>query len=123
MNSRELGNLGEKIARDYLKKKGYKILARNFKRKWGEIDVVAKKKKSIVFVEVKTILEKQGFFPEDEINWKKKNQLRKIAQIYLQEFKIPFESPWQIDILAIEITSNFKKAKVRHFKNAIEDRY
>jgi len=129
MNSKQLGNLGEKIAEKYLRKKGYKILARNFERKWasgpggGEIDIVTKRKKNIIFFEVKTILERQGFLPEDQVDWKKKRQLIKMAQIYLGEFKIPFESPWQIDILAIEITPDFKKAKVRHFKNAIEDRY
>ena len=68
-------------------------------------------------------MEKQGFLPEDEVDWKKKNQLKKMAQIYLSENKIPFESPWQIDILAIEITPDFKKAKIKHFKNAIEDIY
>jgi len=72
---------------------------------------------------VKTISAREGFAPEDEIDWKKKKQLRKMAQIYLSENKIPFESPWQIDIIAIEISADFKKAKVRHFKNAIEDTY
>ena len=123
MNSKELGKLGEKIAEKYLRKKRYKILAQNFKRKWGELDMVAKKKGKIVFVEVKTILAREGFAPEDEIDWKKKKQLRKMAQIYLSENKIPFDSPWQIDIVAVEISTDFKKAKIRHFKNAIEDIY
>ena len=43
---KELGNFGEKIARDYLKRKKYKILAKNFKKKRGEIDIVAKKKEN-----------------------------------------------------------------------------
>jgi len=134
MNSKELGSFGEKIAEKYLQKKGYKILAQNFKRKWGELDMVAspphqkfwrggKEKKKIVFIEVKTILAREGFAPEDEIDRKKKRQLRKMAQIYLSENKIPFESPWQIDIIAVEISPDFKKAKVRHYPNAIEDTY
>lgn len=123
MNSKQLGDLGEDIAEKYLRKKKYKILAKNFKRKWGEIDIVSRKKKNIIFVEVKTILKKQGFSPEDEVDWKKKRQLRKMAQIYLSENKISLESPWQIDIIAIEITPDFKKTKIRHYKNAIEDTY
>ena len=123
INSKKLGELGEKIAQKHLKKKGYKILARNFKRKWGEIDIVAKKGKKIVFIEVKTIRQKEEFFPEDEIDRKKKRQLIKMAQIYLQEFKIPLDISWQIDIIAIEISSNRKKAKIRHYKNAVEDIY
>jgi putative endonuclease len=123
MDSKELGRFGEKIAQNYLKNKGYKILARNFKRKWGEVDIVAKEKKKIIFVEVKTILEKEGFFAEDEIDQRKKRQLIKMAQIYLQELKIPLDSSWQIDIIAIEISPDFKKAKIKHYKNAIEDIY
>jgi len=122
-NSKKLGERGEKIALQYLKEKGYKILARNFKRKWGEIDIVAKKKKKIVFIEVKTIRKKEGFYPEDEIDWKKKRQLVKMAQIYLREFKIPLDSPWQIDIIAIEISLNSQRVKIKHYKNAIEDIY
>jgi putative endonuclease len=123
MDSKELGRFGEKIAQNYLKNKGYKILARNFKRKWGEIDIVAKRGKKIIFFEVKTILERKGFFPEDEIDQKKKRQLIKIAQIYLSENKIPLNSPWQIDIVAVKISLDFQKAKIRHYKNAIEDNY
>lgn len=124
MDSRKkLGDFGEGIASAYLRKKGYKVLAKNFKRKWGEIDIVAQNKGRIIFVEVKTILEQEGFLPEDEIDWKKKKQLIKMAQIYLSENKIPLSHPYQIDILAIEITSDFKKAKIRHHKNAIEDNY
>ena len=122
-NSKKLGEFGEEIAQKHLKKKGYKILAKNFKRKWGEIDIVAKRKKSISFVEVKTIFQNRDFYPEDEINQKKKRQLRKMAQIYLREFKIPLESPWQIDIITIEISPDLKRAKIRHYKNAIEDVY
>lgn len=123
MNSKKLGNFGEKIARKYLKGKKYRILSQNFKRKWGEIDIVGKKKDKIIFFEVKTILEKQGFMPEDEISLKKKRQLRKMAQIYLSENKISFDNPWQIDIIAIEVLSDFQKAKIRHLENAIEDIY
>lgn len=123
MNSKQLGKLGEKIAEKYLRKKRYKILTQNFKRKWGELDLVAKKKRNIIFFEVKTISAREGFAPEDEIGWKKKKQLIKMSQIYLSENKIPFDSPWQIDIIAVEISPDFKKAKVRHFPNAVEDNY
>ena len=128
MNSRELGNLGEKIACQYLGKKGYRILNTNFKRKWGEIDVVAKKQGKIIFVEVKTLrrteqTEDKVFIPENEIDWKKKKQLRKMAQIYLTENRISLNSRHQIDIMAIEIYSNPRKVRLRHYQNAIEDIY
>ena len=128
MNPKELGNLGEKIAQKYLRKKGYKILAENFKRKWGEIDIVIKKQQVIAFVEVKTLrrteqTEDKVFIPENEIDWKKKKQLRKMAQIYLSENRISLNSRHQIDIIAIEIYSNPRKVRLRHYQNAIEDIY
>ena len=133
MNSKKVGQLGERIAKEYLQRKGYKILAKNFKRKWGEMDIIAKKKSSfalrgatedkdkIIFFEVKTIQKKEGFLPEDEIGTKKKRQLLKMALIYFCEQKIPLDTSYQIDILAIELFEG--KAKIRHLENAIEDRY
>ena len=128
MNSKEIGNLGEKIAQEYLKKKRYKILDTNFKKKWGEIDIVAKKQQVIIFVEVKTLrraerAEDKAFIPENEIDWKKKKQLRKITQIYLSENKISLNRPYQIDIMAVEISPDLKESKIRHHENAIEDIY
>jgi len=117
----QIGKLGESLAVQRLKKQGYKILARNFSNQWGEIDIVAKKKELIVFCEVKTIQQKQGFRPEDEIDHKKKKQLLRMSQIYLSEKKMSLEIPYQIDIISIELASESKKAKIRHFKNAIED--
>ena len=54
MKRKELGNLGEKIALNYLQKENYRILERNFYCRQGEIDIIAQKQKEIVFVEVKT---------------------------------------------------------------------
>ena len=121
-DSKNLGEQGEETAQDYLKSKGYKILTQNFKRKWGEIDIVVKKQGKIIFVEVKTIIKNQGFFAQDQVDYKKKNQLRKMAQIYLSENKIPFESPWLIDVVAVEINPISGKPTVSHFENAVEDR-
>ncbi len=136
LSRKQLGKFGEDIAVKYLKKRGYKILARNWQNKWGEIDIVAsppttflqkvvggKKKKIIVFCEVKTIEKKPGFSPEDEIDWKKERQLSKMAQIYLSSNKIPLESPWRIDVLAIEIDPFSENPSIRHFENVIEDSY
>lgn len=135
MNPKELGNFGEKIACYYLGKKGYKILDRNYSKKWvqgpqkGEIDIVAEKDKIISFIEVKTLRWAQdsqktsaqggGFLPEDKVNFQKQKQLIKVAQDWLSEKRISLESKWQIDVISIKIDPNTKKAKIRHFKNAI----
>ncbi|MDP2864484.1 MAG: YraN family protein [bacterium] len=127
MNTRKIGNFGERIAERYLRNKGYKILGKNYSRKWirgpqkGEIDVIAEKDKIISFIEVKTITSAQGggYLPEDKVNFQKQKQLIKIAQDWLSEKKIPLESKWQIDIMAIKIDLESKKAKIRHIQNAI----
>ena len=144
--SQKIGQVGEDVATDYLKKKGYKILARNFKTKWGELDIVAlpphqtklwcggEKNKTIIFVEVKTLrvapayvntsAGKQGrpseFLPEDEITFHKTKQLQKMAQIYLSTKKLPLDINQQIDVLAIEFNT-FDDYNVRHTENAIGD--
>ena len=127
MNPKRLGNFGEKVACYYLESKGYKILDRNYFRKWiqgpqkGEIDIVAEKDKIISFVEVKTITSAQGegYLPEDKVNFQKQKQLIKIAQDWLSEKKISLESKWQIDVVSIKVNLNSKKAKIRHLKNAV----
>jgi len=120
----KIGAIGEDIATDYLKKKGYKILARNFKTKWGELDIVAQKNKIIIFVEVKTLQQTQGrpseFLPEDEITFHKASQLQKMAQIYLSAKRLPLDIDQQIDIVAIEFNT-IDDYIIRHTENAIGD--
>lgn len=119
MDRKQIGKLGENTAVEYLKKKRHRILARNWQNKWGEIDIVAKRKKRIVFVEVKTLQKTQNFLPEDQINQKKKRQLVKMAQIYLLQNNLPLETPHQIDVIAVELIAS--EPKIRHLENVLED--
>ena len=123
---KDLGKLGEEIARDYLKKKRYQILDRNYVFKIpgspqrGEIDIVAKKEDTICFVEVKTLKDsKVPILPEGKVNFPKKRKLIATAESWLMKNKIPLESKWQIDVISIEIQGN--KKKISHFENAISD--
>ena len=119
-NSKALGDWGENIAADYLKNKGYQILNRNWKNKWGEIDIVAEKNKVLVFVEVKTIKQQAGFAPEDKIDCRKKRQLAKMAQMYLFKHCPLLDTACQIDIIAIE-QKPASPPQISHFANAVED--
>lgn len=124
INSKKLGELGEKIAEKFLKKRGYKILDRNYISKFvsgpqrGEIDIIAKKGDIISFVEVKT-LQDQGFpvAPEEKVDFFKQRKIEKMIEGWLMEKKISFETPCQIDIVAVRIKLGLKKAKIHHFKN------
>ena len=128
MDDKKIGNLGEEVACKFLKKKGYKILERNFTKDFsavskGEIDIIAKKDKVVCFIEVKTSSSAKsgtgGFFPEDRVNFQKQQKLKRLGQIWLAKNKISFESPWQIDVIAVIIDFATKKAKIRHFPNAV----
>lgn len=131
MDKKELGRLGEDIAKNYLLKKGYKILDLNYKppfsgKEFGEIDIIAQKKSffhrtPICFIEVKTILENPYFSPEDRVDFLKKKKLKKLAEIYLIDKKIPLNTKYQIDIIGIEINPITKKPKISHFENTVAD--
>jgi putative endonuclease len=115
-----LGQEGEEIANNYLKKKGYIIKERNFKRKWGEIDIVAfdKKTKEWVFVEVKT--RKMDNFnkiqPEEELTPEKIKKLKKIILSYLC-LKGLEQSKWRFDFIGIEIGNDKTLPKIRHYQS------
>jgi len=121
-NSKEIGEIGERVASKYLEEKGYKILARNFFKtanglKIGEIDIVAQKGDAIIFFEVKALSNEAGFAPESKIDFQKQEKISKIAQIWLDENNIPQESLWQIDALSIIFNFSSRKARIRHFEN------
>jgi putative endonuclease len=127
MDSKKLGILGEKIAAKYLENKGYQILDRNYSSKFvsgpqrGEIDIVAKKGETISFVEVKTLSVRHKsdpeIGPEEKFNLAKKRKIIKMAESWLMEKKIPFDSKWQIDLISIRINLKDKKAKILYFEN------
>lgn len=127
MNSKQLGELGEKIALYYLKNKGYQILDKNYfyksvsGPKIGEIDLVTKKENIISFIEVKTLHQARGepFQPEEKVDLSKKRKLIKTAESWLMKKKIPLDTAWQVDVISIKVDLNKKRAKIQHFKNAV----
>jgi len=83
---KNLGEYGEDVAVSYLKKRGYKIIKRNFRCVLGEIDIIAKKDSYLVFVEVKTRKQGAEIMPEDSINYEKERRLKKIAEFYINNY-------------------------------------
>ena len=82
-HNRELGRIGELEAQKYLKENGYKIIETNYRCPLGEIDIIAKDKGELVFIEVKTRTSKKYGSPIEAINKKKQNSIMKSAQFYL----------------------------------------
>lgn len=111
--------MGEEVAEKYLKKLGYRILDRNYRQKWGEIDIVAKFKKDIVFVEVKSKEKGSRFLPAQNVNFHKQQRLIRAAQTWLLENKIPPQTAWQIDVIIVELDYENRNARVEHLRNAV----
>lgn len=119
MDTRELGELGEKMACGYLEENGFKILGKNWEIKFGEIDIIAKMGDTLHFVEVKTIFANSGFSPEDHVDYRKQIKLRSLAQIWLEKNKYPQDIPYQIDIVGITVNEQTRLAKLQYFPNAV----
>jgi putative endonuclease len=121
---RIFGDLGEKLAKEFLEKNGYLIVDRNYSKRWGEIDIIAiSQENELVFVEIKTreVTDTQSAFPpEDSVNFIKQQKIIKTAQTFLYESNYSEDVNWRIDVIAIEINKKSRKAKIRHIKHAIE---
>jgi putative endonuclease len=118
MNRKEVGVLGEKLARNFLKKKGYKILETNFRCREGEIDIVAKHKDYLVFVEVRTKTSTQFGTPEESVTFMKKERLVNLALAYINSHQdLPLS--WRIDFVAVELNDKGKADRIELIENAI----
>lgn len=118
MGTSELGRLAENLAEEFLKKRGFTILDRNFRKPWGEIDIVAKKDNVMVFVEVKANREDiQGFEPELRAGSTKLHKVARTAKTYLSSKNIGLETEWRIDVIAVVFDRIRRTAKIKHFPN------
>ena len=117
-----LGARGEKAATNYLKKCGYKILEINFYnkvgRRLGEIDIIAKDKLELVFVEVKTRISSQTSqtLPEENITREKLYKLNKAASFYLNKNNL-HDLTYRFDAITLVAEKNSNSAKLKHIKN------
>lgn len=79
----ELGQLGEDLVCEYLVNKGYKLIARNFRRPWGELDIIVQDPiRVLVFVEVKTLKENKSLSPEENLTSAKLKKFKKAAMLF-----------------------------------------
>ncbi|MCD4705733.1 YraN family protein [bacterium] len=116
--NQRFGRRGEEVAKKYLIKNNYQILDTNYKNYFGEIDIVAKLKSKIIFVEVKTRSSRMFGAPEESVNFAKQKKLMKASEKYIFENKLNNE--YQIDVITVEKEQGVDKAKLKHFKNAVK---
>jgi len=118
MKRRDTGILGENLARDFLKKRGYHIRETNYRCPEGEIDIIAMHKDSLVFIEVRTKKSLQFGSPEESITPTKMERLRAVASRYQQTHNnLPLS--WRIDVVAIELDRKNKPLRIELIENAV----
>jgi putative endonuclease len=115
---KDVGVRGEKLAVDYLRKRGYKIIQRNFRCREGEIDIIAQKGECLVFVEVRTKKNTAFGTPEESVTLSKREKLISLANAYLQAYDKPPLS-WRIDVVAVELTPDNRVSRLEHIENAV----
>src|SRR5688572_26080684 len=128
---RMLGDMGENIACEFLKKHGFKVIERNYLRKWGEIDIIVEKKGILHFVEVKSVSyetyrgrapvvthgTKDEFSPEDNMHPWKLKRLARTIQTYLLHKKL--DCDWQLDLITVKMDMKTRQARVEMLENIV----
>jgi len=118
MKRKELGDIGEELARKFLKKKGYRIRETNFRCREGEIDIIAEHKDYLVFVEVRTKTTSSFGSPEESVTSAKKEKLIASALAYMSSHK-DLPDNWRIDFVGIELDQKGKATRIELIQNAI----
>lgn len=121
MERQTIGAWGEILACEYLVEKGRKILARNYRRPWGEIDIVARTRDgTLIFIEVKTLQERgeEALAPEDNVSAAKLRRLRRTCEAFVAKnpHLLDEKKGWRIDLVAISLRSA-KEPEIRHYEN------
>ncbi len=131
-HKQKVGRVGEDIAVKYLEHKGFEIIEQNYRKKYGEIDIIAMKGRIIHFIEVKSVSYENlddfsvnvsrvtdGHRPEDNIHYKKLKRLSNTLQVYLFE-KFPKGQPeWVFDVITVRLSMETRQARVMFLENLI----
>lgn len=110
--NRAEGFRGEEKAREFILQKGYSLIMSNYRNKAGEIDIIARDKKTIVFIEVKARGTLAFGRPSEAVDYRKQQKIRRVAEWFLIERKIYDKVPVRFDV--IEILGE----KMNHIENA-----
>ena len=122
----EIGKIGEKVAKTFLMKHGFTIQALNYRTKFGEIDIVAKKDNRLHFVEVKSIkvrsfdeIDRLRVRPEDNLTWTKWKKFVTTVEIYLKQHKQGQvgDTLWQADLACVYINTEIREGRVKLLQN------
>ncbi len=116
----QLGRRGEKLARKFLQKQGYRLLQSNYNTSGGEIDLVMRDDNTIVFVEVKTRRSEKFATAESAVNYRKQKHLISAARKFIRVYRFN-DHPCRFDVVAIIAPENGKPI-ISHYQNAFRPR-
>ena len=116
-----LGRLGEDRAGAYLTGQGLALVARNWRTRAGELDIVARDGEWLVFVEVRTRTKPGDNLrygpPEDSLTQRKLRRLAALAEAYV--FATGWDGPWRIDVIALELRGDGEVARLEHWRDVV----
>jgi putative endonuclease len=115
-SGRQLGALGEKVARRFLKRNGFRILTKNYSCQWGEIDLICYGDGCVVFVEVKTRSQDVEADPETNVNYAKQRRLERAARHWLSVHREP-DCAYRFDAVSVVLPGD-SEPRVRHIVDA-----
>lgn len=130
--TRQIGNIGEDIAEKYLKKRGWRILSRNFAVRGGEIDIIGYRAGTLVFFEVKTRSNEKFGKPCEAVDAEKLSNIKKTANVFLNAYRvggrIPVFYPFgieakknirktRIDVIEVYLSPDGENTRINHFKD------
>ena len=110
-----IGRLGEDIAISYLKQKGYQIIECNYRTKYAEIDLIARRKNVLVFIEVRTRVGERFGSPEESIKSDKLYRLVKNSQAYMARRN--YNKEYRIDAICIVLNKNHGPKRINYYEN------
>lgn len=123
---RRLGNIGENVAVQFLERKGFEIIERNYLKPWGEIDIIAKKSGVYRFVEVKSVSresisdfsrENNDYRPEELVHEYKIKKVARTAEMYMNEKRL--KEDFQIDVVGVFLDMKQRKAQCRIYEQVL----
>ena len=118
---KNLGESGERVAALALAQRGYTLLARNYRTRTGEMDLIARDADGLAFVEVRARRGNAAGTPEESLTPRKRARLIAVAQEFLQAHPEWSDSAWRIDLVAIELDRAGRLARLEIIKGAVEE--
>ncbi len=117
---KNFGDSAERVAALHLEQNGYRLLARNVRTRYGEIDLIAEDKDGIAFVEVKARRTRAHGAPEEALTPRKQLKLVQLADAFIAEHELFQDKAWRIDLVAVELDKTGKLIRVEVIKNAVQ---